>query len=167
MYVYLELQIDMRPNLIAGTPLGTATYDVVEMTTGEWADDVSHETFPAGDARGAYPSGLMRHRWTNRAYQVHIWVDWTATWHLAGGTGALGGAGHDVDTVIDEQLAGHPDPDVLAGAVSDQRARRPGLMRARSAGDSDDARYGCHSDDGEHGRFTETATLAFRWAPFR
>jgi len=31
-------------------------------------------------------------------------------------------AGHDVDTVIDEALAGHPDPDVLAGAVADQRA---------------------------------------------
>jgi len=31
-------------------------------------------------------------------------------------------AGHDVDTVVDEHLAGHPDPDVLAGAVADQRA---------------------------------------------
>lgn len=30
--------------------------------------------------------------------------------------------GHDVDTVADEDLAGRPDPDVLAAAVTDQRA---------------------------------------------
>lgn len=29
--------------------------------------------------------------------------------------------GHDVDTVADEQLAGRPDPDVLAAAVADER----------------------------------------------
>lgn len=30
--------------------------------------------------------------------------------------------GHDVDTVADEDLTGRPDPDVLAAAVTDQRA---------------------------------------------
>ena len=30
--------------------------------------------------------------------------------------------GHDVDTVASEGLIGHPDPDVLAGAVADDRA---------------------------------------------
>lgn len=31
-------------------------------------------------------------------------------------------AGHDVDTVVDEDLPGHPDSDILAGAVNDGRA---------------------------------------------
>lgn len=31
-------------------------------------------------------------------------------------------AGHDVDTVADEQLVGRPDPVVLAGAVAAERA---------------------------------------------
>lgn len=30
--------------------------------------------------------------------------------------------GHDVDTVADEDLTGRPDPDVLAAAVTDERA---------------------------------------------
>lgn len=36
--------------------------------------------------------------------------------------GPLVAAGHDIDTVADEQLSGHPDAEVLAGAVADQRA---------------------------------------------
>ncbi len=36
--------------------------------------------------------------------------------------GPLVAEGHDVDTVVDEQLAGRADPDVLAGAVADRRA---------------------------------------------
>jgi predicted nuclease of predicted toxin-antitoxin system len=34
----------------------------------------------------------------------------------------LAALGHDVDTVADEQLVGHPDPDILAAAVGDDRA---------------------------------------------
>jgi len=35
---------------------------------------------------------------------------------------ALAELGHDVDTVASEGLVGHPDPDVIAAAVADDRA---------------------------------------------
>lgn len=36
--------------------------------------------------------------------------------------GPLAAAGHDVDTVADEHLTGHPDSDILAAAVNEERA---------------------------------------------
>ena len=108
--MYLELQIDMRPRLSASTLLGPATYDVVGAATVDWGDDIRHETFPPGNAGGPYPSGSLRHQWTDRAtYQVHVRVDWTATWNLAGDTGTLGGYHTEGDLtlpVIEIQASG-------------------------------------------------------------
>jgi hypothetical protein len=112
--MYLELQIEMRPKLSADTLLGRVTYDVVGTATVDWGDDVRHQSFPPGNAGGPYPSGSIRHQWTNRGtYQVHVRVDWTATWHLAGGSGTLGGYHTEGDLtlpVIEIQASGCTTP---------------------------------------------------------
>ncbi len=109
--MFLELRVPLQRTLQVNTVLGDLALDVTGQATVDWADDVRSERFPPGEAGGPFPDGGIRHQWTIRgAYDVHVRVDWSATWHLAGQAGQLGGLFTDGDIpafpVVEIQASG-------------------------------------------------------------
>ncbi len=90
---YLETRAPLTETFRNSTPLG----DLVIAATGrmvvDWGDGSGWQG-PFADAGGPWPTGQITHVWDNVGrYDVVVREQWSATWHLAGASGALTGIG--------------------------------------------------------------------------